>query len=278
MMSPVSNGREDVLARVVVDEVDLAVVGAEHHPRAPVALEHRGLAGPAAAAPRAGLVALGRLGAHAARLAGVAPQHLGRRGDRALAVVAAGRAAPEREQPGRGEAGRRPGRRAGRWWAARSCRRRSRAARRRASRASSASPVVEDELLHADRPGDQHEGAEQQRTEAAPVVPRGQVGGRRWSGCGRVARWGRRGGRAGGERARARPLAGPAGRHSGGRRRLRRTRSGGQGHRRTWSGGRVGPAVGAGRVIPVRVSPSRPLVAPQRSISTPSRRSGQLKL
>ena len=268
---------EDVLARVVVDEVDLAVVGAEHHPRAPVALEHRGLAGPAAAAPRAGLVALGRLGAHAARLAGVAPQHLGRRGDRPLAVVAAGRAAPEREQPRRGEAGRRPG--GGRGGGGRRGRARRGVGGAARSRASSASPASRTNcctpIAPATRTRAPSSSAPRRRRSCRGVRCAGalvvRVRTRCPMGSTMRSRW--PGNRPGLGPGPARPVGTQAGvvgfAVRGASVRVIAVRG---------AAARVGPAVRAGRVIPVRVSPSRPLVAPQRSISTPSRRSGQLKL
>ena len=67
--------REDRLARGRVDEVELVVVGAEDHPGPAVALEHRRLADPARAAPRAGLAVLAGCAAHPG--ARVAPQDTG---------------------------------------------------------------------------------------------------------------------------------------------------------------------------------------------------------
>ena len=96
-------GRDDVLAGVVVHEVDRPVVGAEHHPRAPVALEHRGCPS-SRCRTTPWSHAHGRLGAHAARGCPGSSTHLGIGRGRALAVVAAARAAPEGEQARCGEA------------------------------------------------------------------------------------------------------------------------------------------------------------------------------
>ena len=98
MMSPVTNGGR--MSSPVTPSTTWigAVVRAEHDPRAPVTLEHRGLSGPPVAAPVVHLGALPRIRAHAT--VGVLPGHLRCLRHRARAVVVARRVAAEREEAG----------------------------------------------------------------------------------------------------------------------------------------------------------------------------------
>ena len=89
--------REDAFTGLAVDEVDLVVVRAEHDPRAAVAFEHRGLPGPPVAAPGA-TSRRPRSRVRTSRASGKLHTHLRRVGHRAVAVVAAGRVAAERQQ------------------------------------------------------------------------------------------------------------------------------------------------------------------------------------
>src|SRR5690606_13087726 len=135
------------------------------------------LAGPAAAAPHLHLVADGGLGAHPLAVGRVGPQHPGVGGDGPLPVVAAGGAAPERQQARGREAGGRCGLLGG-----------GRGGRRgadderpvgRPGQVVGRVGVVPDELDHLVGGGGAAEdegGDEHQRAEAPAVVAGGEVG------------------------------------------------------------------------------------------------------
>ena len=89
--------RDDVLAGGGVDEVDGAVVGAEDHPGPAVPLEHRGLARSSPCRTRSGSPPR-RWTPSTWPSPGYVHCALGLPGHRALAVVAAGRVAPEGQQ------------------------------------------------------------------------------------------------------------------------------------------------------------------------------------